>query len=238
MIQSDKIVYTKGDQSFEGNIAWDDSFMHKRPGILIAHTWVGQSDFENQKGKALAELGYVALSIDMYGKGRRASGPEEAEELMHELTQDRELLRDRILMAKDTLADNPLVDVSKLGAIGFCFGGKCVLDLARTGIDIKGVVSFHGIYDPPPIYYTDPILSSVLILHGWEDPLATPEQVNLLANELTERNADWQILAFGHTGHAFTNPNAKSPDEGMFYQRSSSDRAWKTMQNFFAEKFA
>ena len=235
MIRSEKITYTHGDNIFEGSISWDDAHTKIRPGILIAHTWIGQSDFEDQKAKDLAEMGYVALALDMYGKGKRASDAVEAEKLMTELSSDREKLRDRILLAKETLQNHPLVDSQKLGAIGFCFGGKCVLDLARTGVDIKGVVSFHGLYDSPSIYYNDPITASILVLHGWEDPMSPPDHVVQLADELTERSADWQILSFGHTGHAFTNPQADARADGMSYQKSSSDRAWASMTSFFNE---
>lgn len=238
MIKSQVIEYHLDGQPYEGVFCWDDSNSGKRPGVLVSHAWFGQSDFEVEKAKNLAELGYVAFALDMYGKGRRATNPAEASKLMHECVDDRIILRSRILNSLTVLQNHDLVDTGRLGGIGFCFGGRCMLDLARTGVDIKGVASFHGIYDQPNIDYPDPIKASVLVLHGWEDPLATPEQTVALGKELTDRKADWQILAMGHTGHAFTNPNAAAPENGMMYNASSNRRAWVAMTNFFEELFS
>jgi len=238
MIKSEVFEYYLDGSVFEGILCWDDSIQSRRPGVLVSHAWFGQSDFENQKAKDLAQMGYVAFALDMYGKGRRASNPDEAGELMHECVDDRMLLRSRILNALSVLQNHDLVDNDRIGGIGFCFGGRCMLDLARTGVDIKGVVSYHGIYDAPNIEYTEPIKAAVLVLHGWDDPLAKPEQTIALGHELTSRKADWQILAFGHTGHAFTNPQAASPESGMSYMESSNRRGWQTMTNFFEEVFA
>jgi len=238
MIKSEVIEYTLDGSAFEGVVCWDDSLSGPRPGVLVSHAWFGQSEFETNKAKDLAKMGYVAFALDMYGKGRRATNPDEAGKLMHECVDDRLLLRSRILNALSVLENHELVDNNRIGGIGFCFGGRCMLDLARTGVDINGVVSFHGIYDAPDIEYLDPIKASVLVLHGWDDPLAKPEQTVALGHELTSRNADWQILAFGHTGHAFTNPQAAAPENGMMYKESSNRRAWQAMTNFFAEVFA
>ncbi len=238
MIQNQRIDYTLDRETYEGVICWDDSINGKRPGVLVSHAWFGQSDFEVNKANDLAKMGYVAFALDMYGKGRRAKDATEAGQLMHECVDDRIELRSRIMTALDTLKNHALVDDTKIGGIGFCFGGRCILDLARTGIDIKGVASFHGIYDQPDIEYTDPIKASVLVLHGWEDPLANPEQTVALGKELTERNADWQILVFSNTGHAFTNPKAAAPENGMMYHVNSNRRAWQSMSNFFEELFA
>ncbi|MEO9965733.1 MAG: dienelactone hydrolase family protein [Reichenbachiella sp.] len=239
MIQSEKLIYQdeNKNQKFEGVFCWDDEIVGKRPGILVAHTFKGQSGFEIQKAEEMARLGYVGFALDMYGIGNRATTPEEADALMKPFLDDRSLLLNNIMLAVDTLKKNDRVDVNKVGGIGFCFGGKTMLDLARSGYDLKGVVSFHGIYDQPGIEHHGDIMSSVLVLHGWDDPLADPASTVDLGNELTERNADWQILAFGHTGHAFTNPAAKFPEKGMFYQEKSNRRAWQAMINFFEELF-
>lgn len=237
MIKTETITYHDADQTFEGKISWDDSIKEKKPGILIAHAFGGQSDFETGKSVELAELGYVGMAIDIYGKGRRASNPEEAAKLMAEFNNDRALLLKRMELSLKTLRNHPEVDVTKTGAIGFCFGGKCVLDLARSGADVKGVVSFHGMFDKPGLPEENPIKASILVLHGWEDPMAKPEMFVEFANEMTERKADWQMHAFGHTGHAFTNPKANAPERGLFYQPTSSKRAWKAMADFFEEMF-
>ncbi len=239
-MQTQKINYQdpKNGNRFEGFMCWDDSIEGKKPGILVSHTFKGQSDFEIGKAQELAKLGYVGFALDMYGEGKRATTPEEADALMQPFLDDRSLLLNNILLAYEALKNHPEVNPSQCAGIGFCFGGKCMLDLARSGEDIGGVVSFHGIYDKPELGYEDDIKASVLVLHGWEDPLANPESTVALGQELTERNADWQILAFGHTGHAFTNPAAKFPELGMYYQEASNRRAWQSMVNFFEEIFA
>lgn len=237
MIQSEIIIYQdpKSDQIFEGVMCWDDQISGKKPGILVGHTFKGQSDFEVGKAQELAKLGYVGFALDMYGQGNRATEQEKADALMKPFLEDRSLLLNNIQLAYETLKNHLEVDPFNCGGIGFCFGGKCMLDFARSGSAIKGVASFHGIYDEPGLNYEGDIKASILVLHGWEDPLANPASTVALGNELTKRNADWQILALGHTGHAFTNPAAKFPEKGMYYQESSNRRAWQTMSNFFEE---
>lgn len=239
MIKSEALIYQDpaSGNTFEGVICWDEDLAGQKPGILVSHTFKGQSDFEIGRARELAKLGYVAFALDMYGKGKRATVPEEADALMKPFLDNRGLLLNNILLALDTLKKHPEVDETKVGGIGFCFGGKCMLDLARSSAEIGGVVSFHGIYDKPGMEHQGDIKASVLVLHGWEDPLADPESTVALGHELTERNADWQILAFGHTGHAFTNPAAKFPEKGMYYKETSNRRAWQTMINFFEEIF-
>jgi len=237
MIISRPFQYSDNKTTFEGHIAWDDRITGKKPGVLVAPSFRGQSVFENEKAEALAALGYVGFAIDIYGKGIRARNPEEAQQLMDGLNNNRSLLLQRMELAFDVLREQQEVDETKVGAIGFCFGGKCILDLARSGADLAGTAIFHGVYDPPNIPHEGPIKSPILVLHGWEDPLATPEDTVLLAKELTQRQADWQLHAFGQTGHAFTNPNANFPEKGMFYQESSDKRAWGLMKNFFEEVF-
>ncbi|MEL7330142.1 MAG: dienelactone hydrolase family protein, partial [Cyanobacteria bacterium J06559_1] len=223
---------------FEGTISWDNSQAEPRPGVMIAPTFKGQSDFETQKGELLAALGYVGFAIDIYGQGKRATTPEEASALMAVLDNDRALLLEHMQLATKTVRQLPQVDEIKVAAIGFCFGGKCVLDLARSGVDISAVVSFHGIYDPPPLTSAEKIQSSVLVLHGWEDPLSPREQTIALADELTRHGADWQIHMFGHTAHAFTNPQAQAREAGMFFNPLSAERGWEMMQSFLRSQFA
>ncbi len=225
------------NELFEGVISWNSRIKGKKPGILVAHAYRGQGALELLKTKQLAQLGYVGFAIDMYGKGIRASSPEEAQMLMDNLDTNRPLLLRRILLALENLKMHEEVDPSRIGAIGFCFGGKCVLDLARSGAEIDGVASFHGLYDAPKMENNTAIKASILVLHGWEDPLANPESVAALGNELTARNADWQIVVYGNTGHAFTNPSAKSRETGLFFQADSNSRAWQSMENFFEELF-
>jgi dienelactone hydrolase len=158
---------------------------------------------------------------------------------MQPFIDDRAMLRRRITAALDALKKHALVEPSRLGAIGFCFGGLCVLDLARSvPAGLKGVVSFHGLFHPPKLGPQAPITAKVLMLHGYDDPLAKPDSVLAIASELTEAKADWQLHAYGRTSHAFTNPEANSPDHGLLYNAVADRRSWVAMKNFFEEALA
>lgn len=241
MIVTEQLVYKDAaGNPFEGTVSWDDAQGNPRPAVLVTSTFKGQSSFETGKAERLAALGYVGFAIDVYGQGKRASSPAEAGALMAVLNDDRALLRSRMLLATETVRQLPQVDKNNVAAIGFCFGGKCVLDLARSGVDIRGVVSFHGIYDPPTaptVPTAEKIRAAVLVLHGWEDPLAPREQTVALADELTRHGADWQIHMHGHTAHAFTNPQAQAREDGMFFNPAADQRSWKLMEDFLAEQF-
>ena len=169
MIITKPWVYESVDRVFEGSISYNDDIQTQKPGILISHAYGGCSEFEIRKAEGLAELGYVGFAIDLYGQGRRGSSPEESTALMIELDGDRGLLSKRINHSLSLLKEHKEVDSSKTAAVGFCFGGKCVLDLARSGADINGIISFHGIYDKPNIENKSPIKASILILHGFEE---------------------------------------------------------------------
>ncbi len=238
MITIEPLVYEGADGKFEGTVSWDASQTGPRPGVMVAPTFKGQSGFETQKAELLAELGYVGFAIDIYGQGKRATAPAEAGALMAVLNDDRALLLKHMQLATETICQLPQVDETRVAAIGFCFGGKCVLDLARSGADVRAVVSFHGIYDPPPLANAEKIQAAVLVLHGWEDPLAPQEQTMALADELTRHGADWQIHMFGQTAHAFTNPQAQAREAGMFFNPLSAERGWDMMQGFLRSQFA
>ncbi len=236
-IQHRNIEYRDGDTVLQGYIAYDDSAAAPRPAIAIAHTWQGRSDFECDKATQLAKLGYVGFAIDMYGKGILGSGPEENGRLMQPFMENRASLQRRITAAIETMSAQPEVDAAKIAAMGFCFGGLCVLDLVRTGIDILGAVSFHGLFVPPNNISGQPIKAKVLCLHGHDDPMVPVESVNALATELTAAGADWQIHAYGNTVHAFTNPAANFPDMGAVYNASADRRSWRSLVNFLEEIF-
>jgi len=236
MIQTQKVAYSDSTQTYEGVVAYQESATPK-PVIMIAHAYGGQSAFEENKALALAQLGYVGFAIDVYGKGKRAKSPDEAQQLMDTLNSDRALLLERMKTSLAQARNFEFGDETKIGAIGFCFGGKCVLDLARSGAALKGALSFHGLYDAPSFNTNQKIVTPLLILHGWDDPLAPPADMVSIANELTEKGADWEIDAYGHTGHAFTNPNAKFPEKGLVYNQDVSDKAWTRMKSFFQKAF-
>ena len=237
-IQTRLIEYEHGDSLLEGLMAWDDTSNGPRPGIMVSHAWAGRSEFEEDKARQLAELGYVGFALDLYGKGVRGGSPEENGALMQPFLDDRSMLQERLLLSLNIMREQSTVDTSSAAAIGFCFGGLCVLDLARTGEDLAGVVSFHGLFYPPGNTTGNTIKAKVLALHGWDDPMATPDQVLALAAELSAMSADWQIHGYGNTMHAFTNPLANDPTMGTVYNRSADKRSWVTMKNFLAELFS
>lgn len=226
------VRYDHGGVTFEAYAAWEQGSDASRPIVLIASTIMGRSGFEEGKARSLAELGYVGVAIDLYGIDKWTTDIDKARIWMDALNADRELLKQRLLAALQAArAIGAPGDPARVAAIGYCFGGKCVLDLARSGADVAGVVSFHGLYDAPP-FPSAAIKAKVLVLHGWNDPLDPPETVLALSSELTEAGADWQIHSYGRTVHAFTNPAR----EGM-YSPQADRRSWQAMRNFLDEIF-
>jgi dienelactone hydrolase len=231
------IEYTDGDAVLQAFVAYDDKSTAKRPAVIVAHDWSGRNDFAQDKARKLAELGYVGFALDMFGKGISGSTKEEKSKLIQPFVEDRTKLQKRILAALNTLKTLEQVDTSKIAAIGFCFGGMCVLDLARSGADIRGVVSFHGLLFPAEGVAKAPIKAKVLALHGYEDPLAPPDQVSVFEKEMTQAKADWQLHMYGGTLNAFTNPAANDPGFGTMYNAVADKRSWLEMRNFFDEIF-
>ena len=236
-VQTRLVEYLDGDVLLEGMLAWDDSISGARPGVLVSHAWSGRSDFEVNKARRLAELGYTAFALDLYGKGARGSSVEENSALMQPFLDDRAKLQQRLLLSLDTLREQAGADASKVAAIGFCFGGLCVLDIARTGEDLAGVVSFHGLLGAPGNTSDNSINAKVLVLHGWDDPMGPPQHVLELTKELSTMRADWQLHAYGNTMHAFTNPNANDQSMGTVYDTSADRRSWAAMRDFLGELF-
>jgi dienelactone hydrolase len=237
-IVSNTVGYLDGDVLLEAFFAFDDSLSDRRPAILINHTWAGRDDFVAEKAKKIAAIGYVGFAVDMYGKGVSGSSAEENAKLMQPFMNNREMLQKRMQAALYAVKLMPWVDDSKIAAIGFCFGGLCSLDLARTGADLKGVVSFHGLLGAPGNTGGNAIKAKVLALHGHDDPMVPVEQVVAFEQEMTEAGADWQLHTFGNTLHAFTNPVANNPDFGAAYQPDADRRSWLAMENFLTEILA
>ena len=221
----------------EGLLAWDSDVEGPRPGVMVSHAWAGRGELEDSKAVALAELGHTGFALNLYGKGVLGGSTDENAALMQPFLDDRAMLQQRMLVSLNTLREQPEVDASRVAAIGFCFGGLCVLDLARTGEDLAGVVSFHGLFGAPGNTAENEIRAKVLALHGWDDPMSTPDQVVGLSTELSLQNADWQLHAYGNTMHAFTNPEANDPDFGTIYNAAADQRSWIAMTNFLAELF-
>ena len=232
------IEYSIDGETFEGLFVSDNSKQGKRPTVLVFHAWEGRSEDQEKFAKRLTEWGYNAFAVDLFGKGKTGKTPEECQALMLPLVKDRGLLRKRLLNIPEVVQNQPEVDAAKIAAIGFCFGGLCAIDLARAGADVKGVASFHGILAAPGLPIANPVRAKVIAFHGWDDPMAPPEQALAFAKELTEANVDWQLHAFGGTKHAFMNEGANNPQLGLLYSPKAAARAWNLLELFLADSFA
>ncbi|WP_028389178.1 dienelactone hydrolase family protein [Legionella fairfieldensis] len=231
-------LYHHGEQELHGFLAYEEDDDRLRPAVLVVHDWTGRNEFACEKAKMLANMGYVGFAVDMFGQGRLGASVPEKTALMLPLSNDRLLLRDRIRAAFDTVVAMPEVDTNRIAVIGFCFGGLCALDLARSGAELKGVVSFHGLLNKPEEIPNQTIHAKVLALHGYDDPMVKPEQLNEFCQEMTIAQVDWQVHMYGHTQHAFTNPEAHDEQLGTIYQATAERRALQAMTNFLQEVFA
>jgi len=231
-MKTETIDYSHEGKDLEAFIAFDET-KEKAPGILIFHAWKGRDDFVLEKAKWLSSLGYVGIALDIYGKGVLGSSPDENAKLMQPFMDDRKFLLSRMESGLKVSMNHPRVDKQKIGAVGFCFGGLCALDLARSGAPIQGAISLHGLLTPPD--YGTKIAGKVLVLHGHDDPMVPPEQVLAFEDEMTKANVDWQVHVYGKTMHAFTNPIAKDPKAGTVYSEVAEKRALQSVENFFKE---
>lgn len=236
------IPYKSESTTCQGYVAYDSEKMGKKPAIMVAHAFRGQDDFARKKAKQLAEMGYIGFAIDIYGEGAFTEDLEKASEWMLPYFFNRNMLRERMKSAYEALLNFSPVDKEKIGAMGYCFGGLAVLELIRSGLDVKGGISFHGVLGDSiggkkaqeiPSYTREGV--SLLILHGYEDPLVSRDDIEKIEKEMTERKVDWQIHIYGHTVHAFTNPELHDFSHGMAYNEKAAHRAWLSARNFFNE---
>ncbi|MEM9194425.1 MAG: dienelactone hydrolase family protein [Myxococcota bacterium] len=234
-MSGDKIEFEVDGTTFE--LHAEAQGANKRPLVVIAHAWAGQTDTERGWAADLAEQGYTAVALDVYGKGVRGNTTEECSALMTPLVEDRDLLLRRLHAGIDAAKQHAAADGSKVAAIGFCFGGLSVLDLARTGTDLRGVVSFHGLFMPRPNPPKD-VKAKVLICHGYEDPMADPEAFLGFAKEMNDAGVQWEAHIYGHAKHAFTNPAANDEQLGTVYHPVAAARAKTAMTTFLTELFA
>jgi dienelactone hydrolase len=206
------------------------------PGVLIFPTIMGRSDLELGFARRLAGLGYASMVADLYGD--IGLPREESRARMMALLADRALLQERLRTVLEAFRAQPGVDGERVVAIGYCFGGLCALDLARTGANLRGVASFHGLFTPPGNLDATPIRAKVIAFHGWDDPMAPPESVAALGQELTRAGADWQLHAYGGVMHGFTNPSAADPERGILYDAAADRRSRTALQAFLTEVLA
>jgi dienelactone hydrolase len=238
-LHTEHVEYTDGTTSLEGYISYDASSASPAPCVLVTHDWSGLNQGIRAITDKLARLGYIGFALDVYGKGIRGSETGDNSALMNPLLADRSLLRRRLLAGLAAATRHARVDRHRIVVVGYCFGGLCALDLARAAPpELKGAVSFHGLLTPPGIGEQPTIKASVLILHGWEDPVAPPADVLGIAEELTAAKADWSLHAYGHAHHAFTFQGANMPERGILYNAPADRRSWAALVTFLCEVLA
>jgi dienelactone hydrolase len=237
-IVTQPVKYQQNDTVLQGYLAYDDAVSGKRPGVLVVHEWWGLNEFAKQRAEAVAKLGYVALAVDMFGQGKVTQNPEEARRWA-EHVRSTPLMRERARAGLKVLAKQELVDPRRLAAIGFCFGGTTVLELAYSGADLRGVASFHGGLTVPKPEELKNIKASLLILHGANDPHVKLEAVDAFMDALRQSKVDWQVIIFGNAVHSFTNPAAGTDiSTGVAYNPKAAARSWKYLEVFLKEIFA
>ena len=237
-IHTRMIDYEHGGVALQAEMAWDDAHDAERPGVLISHNWAGRGPNDGRIARRLAELGYVGFALDLYGKGVLGTTREENAAYMQPFLDDRAKLQSRLLAAHQVLCAQEVTDARRTAIIGFCFGGLCALDMARANAPVRAAVSFHGLFMPAGNIPSPTIDAKVLMLHGWDDPMATPDDVLAVTREMTAAGADWQLHAYGGTQHAFTTPGANDAEAGTVYSERADQRSWQAMSNFLAEVFA
>lgn len=237
-IKSTPVEYKQGDTVLEGFSVFDDAIQGKRPAVLVVHQWKGLGDYEKKRAEMLAKMGYNVFAVDIYGKGIRPNNPKDAGAEAAKYKEDRALLRARVLAGLDVLKNHRLTDPQKIAAIGYCFGGTTVLELARGGADISGVVSFHGGLSSPSPADAKNIRCKVLALHGADDPFVPQKEVEAFQEEMRQAKVDWQMTAYGGAVHAFTDWTAGNDNsKGAAYNEKADKHSWEAMKQFFGELF-
>jgi dienelactone hydrolase len=237
-LQTKIVEYRLGDTTLEGVLVYDDAVKTKRPGVLIFHQWLGITDYEKQRAEMLAQLGYVAFCADIYGQGVRPGNPQEAGTLAGKYKNDRALLRARAAAGLAAFKQDPLVDGERIAAIGYCFGGTTVIELARNGSPLAGVVSFHGGLDSPQPADGKNIKCKVLACHGADDPFVPAKDLAAFESEMRDAKVDWQLISYGGAVHSFTQPMAGHDNsKGAAYNERADKRSWEDLKQFLTELF-
>lgn len=241
-VKTEEVFYNGGGASLKGFVAWDDAVKGPRPGVLVVHEWWGQNDYIRMRARKLAELGYVALAVDMYGEGKLADHPKDAGQVAGEVMSNMEIARKRFEAALHLLNKRPEKDPGKTAAIGYCFGGGVVLHMARLGVDLRGVASFHGSLDTKTPAKPGAVKARVLVCNGAADSFVTPEIIQRFKQEMDSAEVDYDFISYPGARHAFTNPDATAAGEKfglpIAYQKEADEASWQTLREFLIEVFA
>lgn len=240
-VQGEEVVYTANGDTLKGYLAYDRSTEAKRPGVLVVHEWWGHNEYARKRARMLAELGYVALAVDMYGKGLQAEHPDDASKFSSQVMQNITTGEKRFLAAMEYLKSQAVTDPQRIAAIGYCFGGGVVLHMARIGTDLRGVVSFHGalnsLHKPEP----GNVKAKILVCHGGDDSFISQEVIDAFKQEMDEAGADYRFVVYEGAKHSFTNPDADTYAQkfgiAVGYNAEADQQSWQEMQNFFKEIF-
>ncbi len=239
-MNKEPLKYNAGGVESFGQLFYNSQAKAKRPAVIVAHAWKGQDESARNFAEKLADLGYIGFAADLFGGGKTTTSDVEAGQWIQPLILDRKLLRERIIGAFEAIRTNPLVDTSRIGAIGFCFGGLSVIELFKSGAKVRGVISFHGVLGSEKAKL-EPTASkldgSILVLHGHDDPMVSKKDIDDFETEMTKAKADWEINIYGHAVHGFTNPNLHDRSKGLEYNERAAKRSFRAMENFFKEIF-
>jgi len=241
-IKNEEVTYTANGVTMKGHLAYDDAKKGRRPGVLVVHEWWGHNEYARKRARMLAEMGYIALAVDMYGDGKQAAHPDDAGKFAGAVMQNMEGAKARFMAALDLLKKNPHTDPKRIAAIGYCFGGAVVLHMARFSVDLKGVVSFHGNYATQTPAQMGKVKAKVLVCHGGDDQFITQEQIDALKKEMADAKVDFQFVSYPGAKHSFTNPDAdnyaKQFGMPIAYNADADKKSWAEMQAFFKKIFA
>jgi len=235
------VNYKVGNDNFVGYLTYDDKIKGKRPGVIVVHEWWGHNAYARNRADMLAKLGYTAIALDMYGDGKTADHPKDAQAFSSAVFSNMDQAEARFKAAKEVLANDPHTDASKIAAIGYCFGGGIVLAMARRGLDLKGVVSFHGSLGTQSPAQPGNVKAKVLICHGEKDPFTKPEQIAAFKDEMKNAGVDYKFVSYPNAKHAFTNPEAskfgKKFKLPLAYNKAADKASWKEMKGFLKSVF-
>lgn len=241
-LQEKSVDYRAGDTNLKGYLVWDDKFTGKRPGVLVVHEFWGLNDYARKRARMLAELGYTALAIDMYGEGKVLAHPKDASDVMQSVLQNPEMAKQRFVAAKDLLQQQPTVDPNNIAAIGYCFGGGTVLNMALAGVDLKAVVSFHGMLPAATDLKKGAVKARILVENGADDNMVSKKALAALDQSLSNAGVVHRIDNYPGAKHGFTNPDAdevaKKYELPVAYNAKADKQSWQAMQDWLREAFA